>query len=343
MTPTVYFVCFPDTNAPIGGVKQIYRQCALLNDLGVSSFVLHQEDDFRVSWFEHDTPAIGLNSLRARGLSGDRDILVFPETWNSAAANFAPGVGRVFFNQNAYYSFGVKEFNANFAEGYSDEDVFFHLFVSHDNEALIAHCFRLNPESTGVFRNGIDCARFNPRLSGDGHKLPQVCYMTRKNPDQVAKVINICRQRGLLERHRFVALNEMPEADVARHMAESILFLSFEYPAGSPLPPAEAMASGCVVIGYHGQGGAEYFLPAHSHPIAFGDLLAFARTTEALLTQAENDPQSLIDIGLRARAYIEMHHSLAAEKEKAIVVWNRLFAAWNRWKVSKQLTPRSQA
>ena len=28
------FVCYPDINTPIGGVKQIYRQVSLLNELG---------------------------------------------------------------------------------------------------------------------------------------------------------------------------------------------------------------------------------------------------------------------------------------------------------------------
>ena len=338
MVPTVYFICFPDTNAPIGGVNQIYRQCALLNALGGRAFVVHQAEEFSVSWFDHTTPTLGMASLQAAGLKPEHDILVFPETWTAASTTFAPGIARAFFNQNAYYSFGVRDFNPDFAQGYDQSELFFHLFVSHDNEALIAHCFNLDPAATGVFRNGIDCGLFAPSPERHSMERPQVCYMTRKNPDHVAKVIHICEQRGLLERFPFVALQNMPEAEVAEQMARSLLFLSFEYPAGSPLPPAEAMASGCVVIGYHGQGGAEYFLPSHCYPIVFGDLLAFTRTIETLLVQAQSDRQGLIRMGQRARQYIDMHHSLAAERKQAALVWNRLFAAWADWKQARGLT-----
>ena len=36
------FVCYPDTNHPIGGVKQIYRQVELLHEAGWDAFVLQE-------------------------------------------------------------------------------------------------------------------------------------------------------------------------------------------------------------------------------------------------------------------------------------------------------------
>ena len=56
------------------------------------------------------------------------------------------------------------------------------------------------------------------------------------------------------------------EAAVADILRESQVFLSFGHPEGFGLPPAEALACGCLVIGYHGGGGREYFGPAGAYP-----------------------------------------------------------------------------
>ena len=47
----------------------------------------------------------------------------------------------------------------------------------------------------------------------------------------------------------------------------------------------EAMASGCVVIGYHGRGGKEYFQRSFSYPIEAGDIVGFAKAVESVLAR----------------------------------------------------------
>ena len=48
------FVCYPDTNQPISGVKQIYRQVELL--LG-DAYVLQEQPGFRADWFSSKAPS----------------------------------------------------------------------------------------------------------------------------------------------------------------------------------------------------------------------------------------------------------------------------------------------
>jgi hypothetical protein len=40
-----------------------------------------------------------------------------------------------------------------------------------------------------------------------------------------------------------------------------MLFVNLDYQEGFGLPSAEAMASACTVIGYHGMGGKEFYRP----------------------------------------------------------------------------------
>jgi glycosyltransferase involved in cell wall biosynthesis len=75
----------------------------------------------------------------------------------------------------------------------------------------------------------------------------------------VEQVLNILHARGVLDGWEVISIDGLPEHEVAERLRSCAVFLSFGHPEGCPLPPLEAMASGCVVVGYHGRGGREYF------------------------------------------------------------------------------------
>ena len=56
------FVCYPDTNQPIGGVKQIYRQVELLHGAGWDAYVLQEQPGFRPDWFSSEAPILDLEA-----------------------------------------------------------------------------------------------------------------------------------------------------------------------------------------------------------------------------------------------------------------------------------------
>ena len=94
------FVCYPDTNHPIGGVKQIYRQVELLHNAGWDAYVLQEKPGFRATWFESSAPVMDLENYKKSKPSADHDLLILPETWLSSAPNYWPGIPKVIFNQN---------------------------------------------------------------------------------------------------------------------------------------------------------------------------------------------------------------------------------------------------
>ena len=75
------FVCYPDTNHPIGGVKQIYRQVELLHKAGWDAHVLQEQPGFRADWFSSDAPVLDLEAYKASPPNADTDLVVLPETW----------------------------------------------------------------------------------------------------------------------------------------------------------------------------------------------------------------------------------------------------------------------
>jgi hypothetical protein len=56
----------------------------------------------------------------------------------------------------------------------------------------------------------------------------------------------------------WIVIEGQPRAEAARLMAACDIFLSLSDREGLGLPPLEAMATGALVVGYHGQGGREY-------------------------------------------------------------------------------------
>jgi hypothetical protein len=54
------------------------------------------------------------------------------------------------------------------------------------------------------------------------------------------------------------------------------------------------------VVGYHGQGGREFFDPAYCSPVADGDLLGFARAVADACAAYDADPDAFGKLGRAA-------------------------------------------
>lgn len=113
-------------------------------------------------------------------------------------------------------------------------------------------------------------------------------------------------------------------------MRESAVFLSFGYPEGFGLPAAEAMRSGCVVVGYHGDGGREFLTHDHGFPIEAGDLLGFARTAESVLALLCHDPNAFAAMTDAASKFISSVYSPEHEREDTISAWKEILARAKR-------------
>ncbi|MBY0425670.1 MAG: glycosyltransferase, partial [Cytophagales bacterium] len=91
-----------------------------------------------------------------------------------------------------------------------------------------------------------------------------------------------------------------------------------------PLPPAEAMACGCIVVGYHGGGGEEYFKNEFSYAINFGDIIAFAQKVEELISQYNNNITPFLDRMKAASSYILSTYSEENERLVLENAWKKL-------------------
>jgi glycosyltransferase involved in cell wall biosynthesis len=145
--------------------------------------------------------------------------------------------------------------------------------------------------------------------------------MPRKRPCDAASVLGLLKLRSALDGWDIVAIDGRSEAETADLLRTAKLFLSFSLREGFGLPPVEALACGCTVVGFHGFGGREYFLPPFAITVEDGDIAAFARTVEAAIHNMDNDPQSADSIMAAASSFVFERYPLETEKQDLLNIF----------------------
>lgn len=329
----IYVLC-PNSTSACGGIKILYRHVDALNANGMQAAILHTGRGFRCEWFENETRVADLSDTTIN----PSDILVLPETSEKdfvqrdrwSLNRHKRGVRqltqldnpRVIFNQNAYYTFKGHGFAATSIDMlYRQPNTLGVLSVSDDNKRYLELAF---PELTiRRVRYGFDPNLF---YFPSEPKKKQIAFMPRKNRQDVDQVINILRLRGTVSDFELIAIDGMPEQQVAQVMRKSMMFLSFGHPEGCAMPPSEAMACGCVVVGYHGRGASEYFHPEFCYPVELGHIVEFVEKTEQAVQLCRDKPVEFESKARTASQYIRKHYSPEIEEHDVVSVWTELLA-----------------
>lgn len=309
-------VLCPDWTYPSGGVRKIYRHVEVLNALGYRAFIRHGQPGFHCGWFQSDAPIVDVATSWPPDPGSD--LIVCPEifAWHLVDAS---GVPKIVFNQNAYLTFhGMRE---NFsAPPYLSEEFIGTIVVSDDTRACLNYVFPKH--RVWRIHNAIDPSMFYPAT----RKSRRIAYMPRKLAADARQVIAILHQRGSLDGFEVVAIDKMSEVKTAQVLCDAMIFLSFSSQEGSPLPPLEAMACGCLTIGYDGQGGREYLNNELAIRVAEEDIIGFVKAVESAIAGFRTTPELLAEKMRRASAYVKTMHSPQRERDDIAVAWNDLTA-----------------
>lgn len=350
----LYYLC-PDYSGHAGGIRVIYGHVDLLRRNGYEAFVVHERQGFRDTWFENETPVIAWSKRRQSTYDSfasratrlirrnlrrpptatplhlreppcfaiePTDVVVIPEVFGPDLARIAPGVPKVIFVQNPYAAFfGYPPDPRSVVPPYRHPEVVATFLTSEDTRRVMEYSF---PGLKG-FRVRWSLNRAHYYL--DPNKVKQIAYMPRKGADDARQVLAMLACRGSLADFRIRPIVNLDETGVAACLRESLIFLSLGQHEGLPLPPAEAMACGAIVVGYDGFGGREYLLPEFAFPVPAGDRMEFARTLERVIALQREKPDELRDRATRASAFITEHLSRSREEQELLSAWEEILGA----------------
>jgi glycosyltransferase involved in cell wall biosynthesis len=228
-----------------GGVKVAFRHVEMLRDLGFDAYV-HSPDGPPV-WLATRAPLYaGPDPAADAG-----NVLVFPEVLNGPLAQLARAktpARKVMLCQNQYYAFSEALAQQTFAElGFVRL-----LTVSEIARGFLERVFA--PAVFDVVPVCIDAALFRPR-----EKQRTIAVFPRKLPIHFGMIRRIFAAK-------YPALRDVPwsvidvktESQAAHLLGTATVLLALNDRESVGLTPLEAMASGCVVVGFHGYGGQEY-------------------------------------------------------------------------------------
>jgi hypothetical protein len=313
----IFYFC-PDFPQPSGGVKALYRHVSILREAGSHATLVHQKRGFVTHWHGYTVPVIWLED---RPQFGTEDVLVFPEvmadfvrqtqhfggrrvvialSWALAYSRLKPG--------ERWADLGVEQIITR------SPTIQRHLAWSMESDATLIPPF-------------IDPARYCPAPTG---KLDQIAYMTRK--DRMGEWLQeTLTRRGTAAGHSWLALRNMNEATYAHHLQQSALYLPTTLQEGLHASVLEAMACGCLVVGFSGIGGSDFMVGTgptqNCMLVENGDLLALGQALEETLAMRAADPQAYASIIEQARATVAPFQDPALEQNALRAFYQRVVRA----------------
>ncbi len=282
--PRICYFC-PDFPQPSGGVKILYRHVRRLCDRGFDACLIHQKHGFMAEWQPERVPVLWLED-RPR-FSAD-DIWVLPEVMADFARPTRQFAGRrVLFAQSwlptlARLQPGERWQNLGVTHALTQSAV----IQQWLEWSMALPVTRIPPY--------VDSGLYTHRPHEKQHTIT---YMTRKDAAGEWLRGALTRRGEPFTSFQWTPLRGLDEAGYAHALAASTLYLATTVQEGLHLSVLEAMACGCLVIGFHGVGGQEYMVGTGAGQNCIlaenGDLPALGRALESTILRLNADRGSL--------------------------------------------------
>lgn len=244
----IFYFC-PDLKFPSGGIKRLYSHVKILRDHDFDAYILHLQKGFKIDWFQHDVPVVFLNDNPPLDPG---DTIVIPEGFPNIMKKIqGDSLNKVVIALSHSYIFHTLPKGENWRD-YGVDTV---ITTSHIIADFIE--WSMNIPNIHLIETSLDKHTF---IYDPGRKRLQVAYVKRKdtNTEQVEKILK--SKDDLFQNIDFIAIENLTFAQYAEVLKDSDIFLTTSAHEGLNRSLLEAMACGCICIGYHGIGGKEYIV-----------------------------------------------------------------------------------
>ena len=296
---TVLYFC-PDFPSPSGGTRTLYQHVRHLNDSGIDACIVHHRSGFKLSWHELSVPVRWLGN---RFTCHHEDILVFPEGLVELMKTFrATSHTKIVIALSWSYIYPALAEGEHWRQ-FGIQDV---LTPCRRIQSFVR--WTMNLPAT-LFYHAIDRHRYQPAEA----KENLVVYSARKS-DAGTNLEKISRYHPILQQLSWQAVDELPESDYARILSKARFFLACGIQEGLNVSVLEAMASGCIVMGFNG-GGSDYMTDANALLVENGDYFGLGLRLEEACRRLSQDPTAFDALIHRARQTAEAYMDRDRERK----------------------------
>jgi glycosyltransferase involved in cell wall biosynthesis len=239
--PGRIFYLAPDYPEPSGGMAALYEHVVALRQMGFDAFILHDKTGFKLPWLESRAPVVYLQS-GSMLLPGD-SLVMSEIAADAMRATASAPIHRIIFCQNQFLAADTIAKVGDWHKLNIDS-------VLASSATVQDYLAQVGWPNAPIIPYFIDATRFRPAA-----KIRQVAYVPRKMPLEATMIIHrLVTKFPQFADVPFVKLSGMTHTQVAKELARSAIFLSLGRNESMGLPPLEAMACGCLVAGFHGDG-----------------------------------------------------------------------------------------
>jgi Glycosyl transferases group 1 len=246
----ILYICH-DISAPRGGIGVIYDHVATLQANGFEAYIVHETKGFRYPFGPADIPILytsgdGLSILES-------DTVVVPGDHMRAIHAFRNiSCKKILFCQGHFSFFEGLNPGETWADfGFSD-----YLCVSEPTKQAMLKWFGVR---ASIVRPAIDDSYFTEKPLAPASVVSVAC-MPRRGADHLRLVAGLASTRAFAKSPpiSWVVIDNLPRSEVPMRLREAHIYLSTSAREGLGLPPLEAMAAGCLVVGFTGGGGLDF-------------------------------------------------------------------------------------
>ncbi len=245
----IFYVC-PDIEVPSGGIKRLYTHVELLRENGYDAYIMHVKKGFKLGWFESEAPIVYSCDFPLASLD-PRDTIVVPEGFPAVIKQLKTlQVKKVVIALSFAYIF--KHMPAG--ENWKDYGINWVMANNKITGDFIQ--WSMGIKNIHIIGSSIDHNMFH--YKPDMKRL-QVAYIKRKDTLS-SNVEKILKSRTASRNPDFITIANLNIQDYARVLKESKIYLTTSTAEGFPRPILEAMACGCLCIGFDGVGGRDFIV-----------------------------------------------------------------------------------
>lgn len=277
----------PMPKKPTGGVRVIYSYVAKLREIGFDAYVYHPVNGYYYKYTKDKVPIYSGKKI------SKYDHIVIPDVYISRLnkKTLPNGINFSLLIQNPYIFRSIGRYSNIENITYAFQHASKILCISEDAIDMVNKMLPLNKHKLMRVSWSLESKMF---LNSE-KKKKIISYMPRKNITHI-NLLHECLYSNLPNDWQMKSIEGVSQKELIKILQQSSIFLQFGSFEGLPAPPVEAAISGNYVIGYHGNGGKEYWSEPNFTEINAGNISKFTEEILSKINKINNNKNSFLEL-----------------------------------------------